>query len=153
MPELKEFAVRAYRVSILDHPENKMRLMDGFEDLRRDTPLTDAIRKAEETSLEERNFSFQGKSYRLERAKKMEKIILLNFVMSSYEGPVKTTPTEPVSSIGLEEEESFGHETAALYDPERERILIENNRPGTGITAMQAYFGNSEEKPNTASNQ
>ena len=42
--------------------------------------------------------------------------------------------------MGLGANEHYGHETAALYDPARERLFLESNPLGIGPTGIATYF-------------
>lgn len=74
---------------------------------------------------------------------------VLNFVKKRSIGPGRVAARVPVSDIGLNVDEQFGEETAALYLPSQRWLLILHNQYGVGPSRMAEYFnaldpGNAE---------
>lgn len=65
---------------------------------------------------------------------------VLNFVKKRTIGPGKVASEIPVTDIGLNEDEQFGEETAALYLPSQRWLLILHNQYGVGPARMAEYF-------------
>lgn len=67
-------------------------------------------------------------------------VYLLNFAKAREIGPGKMAADHPVSDVGLSPDELFGEETAALYIPAKNWILVLNNHYGIGPSRMATYF-------------
>lgn len=67
---------------------------------------------------------------------------LLDFTKIRYEnGPGKASREEPIEGFELDEDQGFGEETSALYDPQRQVILIQYNHHGVRSGIIKNYFG------------
>lgn len=64
----------------------------------------------------------------------------LDFARSRDIGPGKMSKDRGVSDVGLEADELFGEETAALYVPDKRWLLVLNNHYGVGPSRMASYF-------------
>lgn len=65
---------------------------------------------------------------------------LLDFVkLSDTLGPGKAGADTAVEDLDIDEEEFFGHETAALYLPDSGYIIVQYNHHGVRPSAMAAY--------------
>lgn len=65
---------------------------------------------------------------------------VLNFVKKRSIGPGRVAAGAPVADIGLNVDEQFGEETAALYLPAQKWLLILHNQYGVGPSRMAEYF-------------
>ncbi|MDP9651127.1 DUF6731 family protein [Paraburkholderia caledonica] len=66
---------------------------------------------------------------------------LLDFTKIRYEnGPGKASRDELIEGFDLDADQGFGEETAALYDPRRNVILIQYNHHGVRSGIIKNYF-------------
>ena len=90
--------------------------------------------------LEERMRTISGGSIRLENANRVSAGWFLDFGGLRPEGPGRGSPTAPITDIELAEDELFGQETAAFYDPVSEFIILQYNHFGPRSGRIQGYF-------------
>lgn len=112
-----------------------------------DDSLEMAIKAASSTGLAERTRQVNDKVRRLENHALSKDFWLLNFVTGEYSGPGRTavgTPTEPIQ---LESDEHFAHETAMLYDPREQIVLLESGLSGVGPGVATQYLASFVEAP------
>ncbi|QXL84119.1 DUF6731 family protein [Comamonas sp. NLF-1-9] len=64
----------------------------------------------------------------------------LDFAKARPTGPGRMPPSRPVADVGLEHDELFGEETAALYLPHKNWLLTLHNQYGVGPARMASYF-------------
>lgn len=64
----------------------------------------------------------------------------LDFAKGRETGPGKMSFDKAVSDIALDADEHFGEETAAIYIPKNQWLVILNNRYGVGPSQMAQYF-------------
>lgn len=64
----------------------------------------------------------------------------LEFAKERPIGPGRMSRRQPVTDVGLEEDELFGEETAALYLPRKRWLVVLNNHYGVGPSRMAGYF-------------
>lgn len=66
---------------------------------------------------------------------------LLDFTKLRFEhGPGKASRTEPIEGFELDDNQGFGEETAALYDPQTHHLLVQYNHHGPRAGKIQEYF-------------
>lgn len=66
---------------------------------------------------------------------------LLDFTKIRFEhGPGKASREEPIEGFELDSDQGFGEETAALYDPNRQVMLIQYNHHGVRSGIIKNYF-------------
>lgn len=64
----------------------------------------------------------------------------LSFLKFRAEGPGRVSLGKAAESITLEEGESFSEDTAALYDPEKNVLILQYNHYGPRAQAIEDYF-------------
>lgn len=64
----------------------------------------------------------------------------LEFAKERQIGPGRMSRTAAISNVGLQRDELFGEETAALYLPSKKWLLVLNNLYGVGPSRMADYF-------------
>lgn len=69
-----------------------------------------------------------------------EVIYFLGFSKEREIGPGKLKKDSIIEGISLEKDYSFGEETAALYIPKKQWLLVMHNQSGIGPTRMMSYF-------------
>jgi hypothetical protein len=63
---------------------------------------------------------------------------LLDFTKIRFEhGPGKASREDPIESFELDADQGFGEETAVLYDPRRQAMLIQYNHYGARSTIIE----------------
>lgn len=106
-----------------------------------DAPLfSDTLDTIVSSPLPERFREVGNKGHRLEHHQMSDGCYLLNFVTLAFAGPGRSTPLKAAQPIALQEDESFANETAALYDPETDLVLLESSRNGMGQGAFARYI-------------
>ncbi|MFM7753327.1 MAG: hypothetical protein ACKO58_02905, partial [Cyanobium sp.] len=79
-------------------------------------PLEQRLAEREGQSLAERLYSQSGLKLRLENHQRRDGLVELNFVSFRLStAPVRLAEDRPLAEIEIEEDESFGEETACLY--------------------------------------
>lgn len=133
--------VKSFKANLYD-----VRAGDSDEPLADDTLLS-AIEEAASMYLADRSKLVHDKLRRLERYEQSKDFWMLNFVTAEFAGPGRTavgTPTEPIE---LGSDENFAHETAMLYDPRRQIVLLESGVGGMGPGAVIQYLASFGERP------
>lgn len=69
-----------------------------------------------------------------------DSIYFLGFSKEREIGPGKLKKDTVIEGISLEKDYSFGEETAALYIPKKQWLLVLHNQSGIGPTRMMSYF-------------
>lgn len=73
---------------------------------------------------------------------------LLDFVKLRYEqGPGKAGRTTPIQGFDMDDDQGFGEETAALYDPATKYLLVQYNHHGIRASGIQDYFNRLNHNP------
>ena len=77
------------------------------------------------------------------------KVIKLDFVKKREVGPGRMANASPIQGVQMGRDENFGEETAALYVPKKQWLLVLHNQSGVGPTRITSYCnaidpGNSE---------
>ena len=128
----KPFTVNVYRVVVHDDDRQQMRFVDNS--------LNEAIVAACSSSFIDQTRDIEGKSCRLENDHRQKDYILLNFATAAFDGPGHFRHTMKVVPFSLQEDESFAHETAMLYDPENNLVFLESSQRGMSHIAISRYF-------------
>jgi hypothetical protein len=104
-------------------------------------PLEQAFEFYDKWPLDQRMRDLPGSRVRLENLKKKGGIYYANFVIfRGGSGPVIVSEHRPMSEIAIKDDESFGEDTACLYDPQAKYILIQYNHHGPKASAIQDYM-------------
>ncbi|MFC7433922.1 DUF6731 family protein [Hydrogenophaga bisanensis] len=114
----------------------KVEFADGSQ------PLEEVLQQIEnEQSLRERIRLINQVELRVESITQLDGLWLMDFVrIRTSHGPGKVGRDSEVEGFEFEEEEGFGEETAALYDPTTGYILIQYNHFGVRGGAIADYF-------------
>lgn len=114
----------------------KVEFTDGSQ------PLEEVLQQIEnEQSLRERIRLINQVELRAESIAQQDGLWLMDFVrIRTSHGPGKVGRDSEVEGFEFEEEEGFGEETAALYDPTTGYILIQYNHFGVRAGAIADYF-------------
>lgn len=126
--------VKTFKATLYD-----VRAGDSEEPLADDS-LERAIKEARSTGLAERTKQVNDKVRRLENHALSKDFWLLNFVTGEYSGPGRTSNETPTEPIRLESDESFAHETAMLYDPKNQIVLLQSGLGGVGPGVATQYL-------------
>lgn len=113
--------------------------VDSFDGSR---PLQDVLLQIEsEPSLRERIRLINQVELRAESVSQKNGLWLMDFVrIRTSNGPGKVGRDSEVEGFEFDEEEGFGEETAALYDPASGYILVEYNHFGVRAGAIADYL-------------
>ena len=131
MPE-KSFTVNIYQVVVQNDDEQQLRLVDNSFDA--------AIVAACGSSFNHKNQDIRGKMCRLENEDRQEDYRLLNFATAAFDGPGHFRQTTRVVPFGLQQDESFAHETAMLYDPGQNLVFLESSQRGMNRVTIAHYL-------------
>ena len=131
MPE-KPFTVNIYQVVVKNDDEQQLRLVDNSFDA--------AIAAACTSSFDDKTHDVNGKICRLENEDRQKDCCLLNFATGAFDGPGHFRQTTQVVPFGLQQDESFAHETAMLYDPEDNLVFLESSQRGMSRVTIARYF-------------
>ena len=124
---------RKFRVNIFE-VETEQRL-NAIE-----TPFTDAVIAAHQAPFTGQQTLILNRNRLLQERDYQQDCYLFNFITSQFEGPGRIAPAQPSTAMGLQPQENFAHQTAALYDPALELILIESSTIGMRAGALARYF-------------
>lgn len=105
-----------------------------------DDSLQVAIKTATSMDLRRRAKLVNDKVRRIENYELAKDFWLLNFVTAEFSGPGRTATDAPTEPIELASDENFAHETAMLYDPRHQIVLLESGVGGMGAGAIRQYF-------------
>lgn len=110
-------------------------------------PLSDLLEKISQDDLQTRVIDIAGTKVRLEDILKpmskgnQSRYWLLNFIKFRFENaPGKAKLDSQTEGFELAPNEGFGEETAALYDPKSNYMIIQYNHNGVRSHAIQEYF-------------
>lgn len=104
-------------------------------------PLEQRLAEREGQSLAERLYSQSGLKLRLENHQRRDGLVELNFVSFRLStAPVRLAEDRPLAEIEIEEDESFGEETACLYDPASRYLVVQYNHYGPRAGAIRDYL-------------
>lgn len=114
----------------------KVEFTDGSQ------PLEEVLQQIEnEQSLRERIRLINQVELRAESITQQDGLWLMDFVrIRTSHGPGKVGRDSEVEGFEFQEEEGFGEETAALYDPTTGYMLIQYNHFGVRAGAIADYF-------------
>lgn len=104
--------------------------------------LVDVIEQIEaENSLRDRIRIINKAEIRVESVEERAGLWYIDFVrIRTDHGPGSVTRDEPIQGFEIDEDGGFGEETAALYDPETDYILIQYNHFGVRAGVIAEYF-------------
>lgn len=115
--------------------------------IQRTPPLTELLERIHQDGIANRLKTVGQQEVRLETiapprsADNNTAYWLLDFTKIRFEhGPGKASREDPIEGFELEADQGFGEETAALYDPQRQVILIQYNHYGVRSSIMKNYF-------------
>ena len=111
--------------------------VDTFEHT---TPLEDVLRAISMSSLDDRWRLAINSRVRVEDIKKNKSYWYMDFVKRRYLGPGKVGDSTAIEGFDFEDDESFGEETAALYDPRSNYMAIQYNHYGARSSTISAYL-------------
>ena len=95
-----------------------------------------------EQSLRERIRVVGQIDLRMEDIRQVGQLWLMDFVRMRYDhGPGRVSPDHEVEGFDFEDDEGFGEETAALYDPATEYVLVQYNHYGVRAGVISNYLG------------
>lgn len=104
-------------------------------------PLEQRLAERDGQSLAERLFCQGGLKLRLENHQQRHGLVELNFVSFRLStAPVRLAEDRPLAEIDIAEDESFGEETACLYDPGSRYMLVQYNHYGPRSGAIRDYL-------------
>ncbi len=109
------------------------------------SPLERAFEFYGKWPLDQRMRNLPGSRIRLEKYEKKGGLCYANFVaFRRGSGPVILSEQRPMSEIAIGDDESFGEDTACLYDPQVKYMLIQYNHHGPKASAIQDYLAFAE---------
>jgi hypothetical protein len=121
-------------------------------------PLEDLLKEIERLTLDTRIRNLANGSFRLEHIEHPRSennatdYWLLEFVKLRFEhGPGKVGKHTAVEGFVLGDDEGFGEETAALYDPKTNHMIIQYNHHGMRASAIERYFNVFDHAPEEVS--
>ena len=91
--------------------------------------------------LDDRNRELGPDWMRIEKIEKNENLYLMDFIRLRLDsGPGKAGLTTSIEGFDLDEDEGFGEETACLYDPQSNYLIMQYNHFGLRHSAIAKYF-------------
>jgi hypothetical protein len=102
--------------------------------------LQQVFEHIEGVSLRQRLKVVSGVPMRLEFCAKQGRYWLLDFTLIRRKGPGRASPTTPVVDFDLAEDEGFGEETAAVYNPSTGFMVLQYNHFGPRQPRIQSYL-------------
>ena len=114
-------------------------MINSYE-LAIDNSFSGAIDTAFKVSIDDRSNTLNDKTHRLEHLVRRKDCYMLNFVTGVYDGPGQLSQTKQVAHFGLQQDESYAHETAMLYDPQQAYVFLEFSQRGMRSTTVIRYF-------------
>lgn len=108
-------------------------------------PLEQRLAERDAQSLGERLYNQNGVKLRLENHQQRDGLVELNFVSFRLStAPVRLAEDRPLAEIKIDDDESFGEETACLYHPPSRFMLIQYNHYGPRSGAIRDYLSYRE---------
>lgn len=108
-------------------------------------PLEQRLAERDGQPLAERLYSQSGLKLRLENHQRRNGLVELNFVSFRLTtAPVRLAEDRPLAEIDIGDDESFGEETACLYDPASHIMLVQYNHYGPRSSAIRDYLAYRE---------
>ncbi len=110
-------------------------------------PLIERLKRIYALDIEKRARLIEGRHFRLDDLNvENPDFIKMNIIkLRLDEGPGKASLKKHVSGIGLEKDEGFAEETAAIYIPSSERWLVQYNHHGPRASAIAEYIADLEQ--------
>lgn len=120
--------------------------------LNRSRSLEAVLEQVSGDAISKRNRFLAGVDLRVEDIRKTDSgdLWLMDFVLMRYEGPAKVAHQRPASDWDLEEDDRFGEETAALFDPSAQSLYVQFNHRGVRAARMVDYFSKYSPSHNDA---
>ncbi|MFK7089319.1 DUF6731 family protein [Chromobacterium violaceum] len=104
-------------------------------------PMSEQLEFISGIELEQRVKTIGNQLVRLEYAEKRDGLWYLDFAKIRFNsGPGKASVDSPVVGFDMEEDEGFGEETAAIYNPASGYIAIQYNHIGMRFGTMSEYI-------------
>lgn len=126
--------IHAYK---LESSASSADLEDVLQKIESDGDLRSRIRLISQVEL------------RAETVERQDGVWLLDFVrIRTSHGPGKVGRDSEVEGFSFDEEEGFGEETAALYDPATGYVLVQYNHFGVRVNAIADYLSAYDEVEN-----
>jgi len=91
-------------------------------------------------SLQQRLRTVSDVQMRLEEGVKQNNGWLLDFGMIRHDGPGRASATTPIADFDLQDDEGFGQETAAYFDPGTGFMTLQYNHYGPRQGRIQSYL-------------
>jgi hypothetical protein len=115
-------------------------------------PLETLLEQIEKNSLPERLRTVGNQEMRLESVEqnKTNGLWKLDFGKLRFDnGPGRASRVDAIEGFKLQADEGFAEETAALYDPNKNHMLIQYNHHGVRVGSIEEYLSNySSAQPN-----
>ena len=81
-----------------------------------------------------------GKGFQLLNIRLHNGYYLLNCASGAYSGPGRMSPEAGISAFRMRQQDTFGYQTAILYDPQTNFVFMESNQGGVGPGAFARYM-------------
>lgn len=131
---MKGIAVHAFRVVPLDPKRSTS--VETLLDRIHKQQIPDRIRVVGQTEV------------RLEDLVKRNGYYLMDFTRLRFEsGPGRASRSKPITGFQFEKGEGFGEETAALYDPTSNHMIVQYNHHGVRSGRIAEYLGRIDDEP------
>lgn len=120
--------------------------LEGDEKTERLFDLQNWINDVEQMSIEDRIRNVNNVRGRLESIyiTSDHKFYALNFMrMDDYSDAYKLKESKAAEHIELEDDEYLGRNTVAIYDERQNILMIQGNRGGYGVAAIQTYINST----------
>ena len=107
--------------------------------------LEHILTKINSVAVRDRNVEIDGQPFRIEvlkiRRENGQRIFEGDFIKVRMDNlPVKASKHSGVSNIGLSDNEGIGEETAFIYSPQHQVLLLQRNRNGASYLRVQQYL-------------
>lgn len=102
--------------------------------------LEDLIEAISQTPIEDRMRIIHHTDIRMDDAQQAEDFWLMDFVRGRTSGPGRLHPARPLQGFQFGDGESFGEETAALFDPRTSCLVMQYNHFGVRANSVREYF-------------
>lgn len=109
----------------------------------RTAPLAGLLDQCYARQLSQRAIRVGADTFRLEELNRADNLLYLDFVRLRQEhGPGRAHPSRQITGFQFQPGETFGEETAALFDPATCNLLLQFNFAGARAGHLQEYFSN-----------
>lgn len=128
-----KFTVHAFGVKLDDGTQN----------------LEDVLKLIKSETIEQRNREIKGATIRIEDIKQKDGIWYIDFIkIRDTHGPGKGGKTKAVEGFAFAKGETFCEETAILFIPATNHLLIQYNHYGVKYSAIEEYFSQYDRAKN-----